>query len=80
MFVNVKFKARGEESFSGREYAYSTDLSLSVGDLVLAPTVKGETPAQVVRVNVPPESIPAAAVERIRDITEYYFEGVDTDE
>lgn len=58
MFISVAYRAAhldrdGEKAFSPRTYTYKTELSLNVGDMVVAPTKYGEQPAVVRAINQP---------------------------
>lgn len=71
MIVNVELRKSGDNEYGGREYSYVTELPLSVGDIVIAPTFKGLSYARVSRVNLDPESIDPAWRERLREICDY---------
>lgn len=56
--VNVKYEDKyNPKTFSGRTYSYFTDIKLSVGDIVEAPTQYGLKIARVSKINVPEEAI-----------------------
>ena len=71
MIVNVELRKSGANEFGGKEYSYVTELPLSAGDIVIAPTFKGLSYARVSRVNVDPESIDPAWRNRLREICDY---------
>ena len=71
MIVNVELRKTGDNEYGGREYSYVTELPLSVGDIVIAPTFKGLSYARVSRVNVDPENIDPAWRDRLREICDY---------
>lgn len=71
MIVNVELRKSGDNEYGGKEYSYVTDLPLSVGEIVIAPTFKGLSYARVSRVNVDPESIDPAWRDRLREICDY---------
>ena len=71
MIVNVELRKSGDNEYGGKEYSYVTELPLSVGDIVIAPTFKGLSYARVSRVNVDPESIDPAWRDRLREICDY---------
>lgn len=71
MIVNVELRKTGDNEYGGREYSYVTELPLSVGDIVIAPTFKGPSYARVSRVNLDPESIDPAWRDRLREICDY---------
>lgn len=71
MIVNVELRKSGENEYGGKEYSYVTELPLSVGDIVIAPTFKGLSYARVSRVNIDPESIDPAWRDRLREICDY---------
>lgn len=65
MFVKVMY-LKDSGYYSGRSYAYSTNLPLVQGDLVIAPTAKNDRQRALVNeVNVP------APPFACREITEY---------
>ena len=70
MIVRVKYKIHdGEYSLS--QYAYITSLPLKDGDLVIAPTYKGESIAMVSETNVVAETLPPTVLKVIKEITSY---------
>ena len=78
MIVKVKYKGHGGE-FTSTPYAYSTELPLEVGDIVIAPTYKGDSVAMVVETHIMPEALPANVLRVLREITEYATEESDND-
>ena len=57
--VQVQYRGRRSGRFEGDAYTYVADAPLEVGDVVNVPTKYGESEAQVCRINVPEEDIPA---------------------
>lgn len=56
--VNVKYEDQyNEKTFSGKEYSYFTEIKLSIGDIVKAPTQYGLKIARVSKINIPEEKI-----------------------
>lgn len=51
--VGVTFKSDKSGEFEGRTYSYYCDIPVVVGDIVVAPTSRGETVARVCEVDVP---------------------------
>lgn len=58
-YIAVRFE-RGNESgeFGGKEYFYSVESRLAVGDILTVPTRSGFSFVQVSRINVPRQDIP----------------------
>ena len=56
--VQVQFKDRLHDGYSGRPYTYIADVPLQVGDIVTVPTANGEGEARVCRVDVPDSDLP----------------------
>lgn len=67
--VQVQFKSRYRDEYSGTEYTYIADVPLQEGDIVRVPTKHGDSEARVCRVNVPIGEIPCRVGE-LRHITE----------
>ena len=69
--VQVQFKDRRFDGYSGRLYTYIADVPLHEGDIVTVPTANGEGEARVCRVDVPESELPAIlSREQLRHITE----------
>ena len=52
--VSVKYEDKLQpKTFNGRAYSYYTDIDLSEGDIVIAPTASGNKIAKVSEINVP---------------------------
>ena len=56
--VQVQFKNRFSNTYSGNAYTYRADMPVQVGDIVKVPTKFGESEAKVVRIDVPESEIP----------------------
>lgn len=69
MYVNVKYQNSDGVTFQNRTYTYKTKLALRVGDLVYAPTYKGDVAAKVVEINVPETKIDERVLPQLREIT-----------
>ena len=67
--VQVNFKNRYGEGYSGMNYTYIADVPLSVGDIVKVPTKYGDSEARVCRVNVPEDEVKAFSGD-LKHITE----------
>lgn len=67
--VQVQFKSRYGDTYSGRPYSYVADVPVNVGDIVKVPTASGDGEAKVCRIDVP-ESECGFPVDRLRHITE----------
>ena len=69
--VFVQFKNRHAEGYGGREYSYIADVALQEGDIVMVPTVSGDTEARVSRIDVPDSELPKWLTrDKLRHITE----------
>ncbi len=69
--IAVQFQSKktpGE--FSGREYNYFSNVELSVGDIIIAPTAKGQSAVRVCRVNVADSEISDHVRPYMQTITE----------
>lgn len=56
--IGVKYEDKFiPRTFGGKSYSYFTEIQLSVGDIVKAPTKDGTSIARVSRVNVPENEI-----------------------
>lgn len=67
MYVSVCYYKEEFDAYGGRDYSYTTELPLNVGDKVIAPTVKNpEQRAMVTAVDIPEP--PFAC----KEITRYY--------
>lgn len=67
--VNYKNKHTGE--FDGRTYSYFCDIEVKVGDLVKAPTTKGDSTARVSEVDVPESRIDMRILPIMKTITAF---------
>lgn len=76
MIVKVRYKSHGGE-FTSAEYAYNTYLPLVCGDMVLAPTYRGDSAAMVTETNVVPETLPVSVLSVLKEITNYAPEETD---
>lgn len=68
--INVQYKSKYDDSFTGREYSYMCPIPVNVGDIVKAPTARGESIARVSRTDVPVASVNPYALSNLRVITE----------
>ena len=71
MYVEVNYKRKNGE-YGGAVYTYNCSIPVKTGDLVLAPTFKGDTPAKVVGIGIPYEEINEKYRDNLRTITERY--------
>ena len=56
--ISVKYEDKFmPKTFSGKAYSYYSSIKLNVGDLVIAPTSKGNKIARVTKINVPEHDI-----------------------
>lgn len=67
--VNYKNKYSGE--YDGRVYSYYCELDAKVGDIVIAPTAKGDSVARISEVNVPESRISDVVKPLLKTITAY---------
>lgn len=79
MFIEVNFRRKDGE-YSGAVYTYNCTIPVKVGDLVKAPTARGDTPAKVIGIGIPYENINATYRDNLRTITERYEEPEDAAE
>lgn len=77
MYVLVQYENKYTGGYDGKSYAYKTELPLNEGDIVLAPTWKGDAPAKVAAVNIPASSIAESVLPKIKDIVSYAEEDAD---
>lgn len=71
MYISVVYKRSGTEDYGGRPYTYKTALPLAVGDKVICPTARGDSPAQVAEINLPDGRIDERWKDIIKEVTEY---------
>lgn len=74
MYVLVMYRNDYTGNYGGRQYVYKTWMPLVPGDIVVAPTWKGDAPAKVFAIEIPEESISPDILPGVREITEYYLE------
>ena len=67
--VNYKNKYSGE--YDSRVYSYYCELDAKVGDVVIAPTAKGNSVARISEVNVPESRISGVVKPLLKTITAY---------
>lgn len=73
MYVEVNFKRKNGE-YGGAVYTYNCTIPVKTGDLVLAPTARGDTPAKVIGIGIPYEEINVMYRDNLRTITNRYTE------
>ena len=72
MIINVQFRNKTSGKFGGMLFSYNCDLTdVRVGDIVKAPTARGETEAKVAAVDVPRDSVDAGWLAMLKTITEF---------
>jgi len=69
--VSVNYKKNDANAFDSRKYNYYCTLPVEVGDLVIAPTAKGDRIACVCEVNIPIEQIEVKVLPLLKEITAY---------
>lgn len=71
MYVSVKFKDKWSGEFRGREYSYVCNIpGIAVGDVVIAPTARGDSEVQISAINVPESSISPEVRAILKEITQ----------
>lgn len=72
-YVSVQYQKKdSQEVFSGREYTYIDGLGLMKGDMVVAPTAKGDRIAMVVKVGIPESDIEEGVLPVLKTINTLY--------
>ncbi len=69
--ISVAYKDKRTGQFGGRKYSYFCSLLVCVGDLVIAPTYKGNSVARVVETDVDANSIPKSIMDKLKTIEEF---------
>ena len=76
-YVTVQYFKPESDAYIGRAYTYRTELPLQEGDLVIAPTYKGESKARVFEAEVPASRVDPAWADKVREITQYQEDGAE---
>lgn len=70
MIINVQFKDKKNEIFTGQKYSYRCEIpGCKVGDILIAPTAKGDREVRVCAIRVPESSIRANILPLLKTIT-----------
>lgn len=69
--VGVQYKDKKTGKYGGRTYNYFCELPVAVGDIVSAPTAKGESVALISEINVPEDSIDEKIFPLLKTITSF---------
>ncbi len=69
--VSVNYKNKQTGDFDGRAYSYYCELDAKVGDIVVAPTAKGDSVARISEVNVPKSRIDERIIPIMKTITAF---------
>ena len=70
MIVNLKYRDSLTGEYFGRSYSYFCDIpDVQTGDIVIAPTFKGDTEAQIVEVDVPESKVDERVLPLLKTIT-----------
>lgn len=69
--VGVNFKNEKTGKFEGKSYSYRCGLPVSVGDIVLVPTLRGEQVAMVVEVDIPLERVDERIRKRLKSVKDF---------
>ena len=71
--VTVQYQDKDNpDEYRGREYAYLTDIDLAAGDIVIAPTWRGDSVARVSAANVPESKVDERIMPLLKTITAKY--------
>lgn len=69
--VQIQFRNRHTDGYGGRCYTYVADVPLHEGDIVMVPTVNGDSEARVCRIDVPESELPKwLSRDNLRHITQ----------
>lgn len=75
-YVAVQYQRKDDPSdFGSMEYTYVDGLGLMKGDLVVAPTSKGNRLAKVIRVGIPESEIDNKILKVLKTIDTLHTEG-----
>ena len=70
MIINVQFKDKKYGIFTGSKYSYRCDIpGVQVGDILIAPTVRGDSEVRVCAIQVPESSIRTNILPLLKTIT-----------
>lgn len=69
--VGVYYKNKYSGEFDGRTYNYFCELDATVGDIVVAPTAKGDSVARIAEVDVPESRIDERILPIMKTITAF---------
>lgn len=72
--IGVKIKSDKSGKFEGRTYNYYCDIDVRFGDIVVAPTSRGDSIACVCEVNVPMSRIDARIEQVMKTISAFATE------
>lgn len=74
--IGVQFQSKLDpREFCGREYNYFSAIEVRVGDIVVAPTAKGDGIAKVTSVDVPESKIDERVMPLLKTIENLYEGG-----
>lgn len=79
MIVKVQYRSEYTGKYVGRAYAYKTELDVSVGDIVTAPTYKGDSPARVCETHIVASALQPELLAVLKEITKFYEGGQNND-
>lgn len=72
MIIGVNFKDKLTGEYGSREYNYLCDLpGVAIGDIVVAPSVNGDSVVQVCSVDVPESKIDERIMPQLKTISEF---------
>ena len=69
--VGVNYKNEKTGEFDGRTYSYYCELAVKVGDIVIAPTARGDAVARIFEVDVPSNKIDERIEPLLKTITSF---------
>lgn len=72
MICKVQYFKPEMMAYGGQSYTYRSSLDLKVGDIVNAPTYKGDQKAIVTEIFVPESEINPAWADRIRTVERFW--------
>jgi len=69
--IGVCYKSEKTGEYGGRTYNYYTEIAVKVGDIVIAPTSRGDSVARVCEVDVPISTIDERIEPLMKTIVAY---------
>ncbi|WP_409969574.1 hypothetical protein RFF05_06590 [Bengtsoniella intestinalis] len=69
--IAVVYENKETGKFEGKPYNYYCNIPVAVGDVVIAPTYKGDSKALVVEIYVNPSTLPAYVLNVLKTISSF---------